>query len=105
MAAVRNRFAEKRISGVGEIIENNFYGADVTTTGGSKMVRFSTDADGERIYVTAFMDSGNDRDYMGNWEYWFTIGTYKTLSGAKRAAIKAMERMGYTLNEDELNLL
>ena len=88
---------------IGEVLENTYYSADVTTTGGSKMVRFSVDADGQRIYVTACQDAGNDRDYMGDWDFWFTIGTYKTLEGAKRAAIKAMDRMGYTLDPEDLN--
>lgn len=35
-------------------------------------------------------------------EYWFTIGHFKTLAGAKRSAVKQMARMGYTFNEKEM---
>lgn len=38
------------------------------------------------------------------YEYWFTIGDgYKTLNGAKRAAVKKMAKHGYTLNQKELD--
>ena len=36
-------------------------------------------------------------------EYWFTVGTfYKTEAGAKRAAVKAMAKLGYTFDADEM---
>ena len=39
-------------------------------------------------------------------EYWFTVGDgYKTLEGAKRQAVKKMEKMGYTFNEKEMAAL
>ena len=39
---------------------------------------------------------------MQDGEYWYTIGRYKSEKGAKRAAIKSMEKHGYILNESEL---
>ena len=39
-------------------------------------------------------------------EYWFTIGKgYKTVAGAKRAAVKEMARLGYTFNAKEMEKL
>ena len=38
-------------------------------------------------------------------EYWFTIGEYKTIAGAKKAAIKKMAKHGYTFNLEEMNKL
>ena len=38
-------------------------------------------------------------------EYWFSIGGYKTLENAKRAAKRVMAIYGYTFNEDELAAL
>lgn len=39
-------------------------------------------------------------------EYWFTVGTfYKTVTGAKRAAVKAMAKLGYTFDADEMSNL
>lgn len=38
-------------------------------------------------------------------EYWFTIGHFNTLSGAKRSAKRQMLRSGYTFDENELNSL
>lgn len=38
--------------------------------------------------------------------YWFSIGKlYKTINGAKKAAVKAMSRFGYTFDEQELKSL
>ena len=88
--------------GVGKVIESDYYSARVTTTDGRKMVQFMMDGDGERIHVSAFQDSGNDRDYMGDWDYWFSIGTYTTLAGAKRAAVREMRKMGYELDPKDL---
>ena len=39
-------------------------------------------------------------------EFWFTIGDgYATEAGAKRAAVKKMEKHGYTFNEQEMKNL
>ena len=39
-------------------------------------------------------------------EYWFTVGRgYKTVNGAKRAAVKEMGRLGYTFDENEMKNL
>ena len=35
-------------------------------------------------------------------EYWFTIGHFKTLAGAKRSTIKQMARLGYTFDEKKM---
>ena len=42
---------------------------------------------------------------MQDGEFWFTIGRYKTLANAKRAAKKEMAAHGYTFNEKELAAL
>ena len=37
-------------------------------------------------------------------EYWFSVGqTYKSLKNAKKAAVKACAKMGYTFDEKEMN--
>lgn len=38
-------------------------------------------------------------------EFWFTIGGYKTLTNAKRSAIKAMGVLGYTFDESQMEKL
>lgn len=38
-------------------------------------------------------------------EYWFTIGTYKSLKNAKRGAVRAMGDHGYTFDPVELETL
>jgi len=39
-------------------------------------------------------------------EFWFTIGqSYKTESGAKRAAVKTMAKYGYTFDAKEMENL
>lgn len=38
-------------------------------------------------------------------EYWFTIGHFKTLAGAKRSAVKQMARHGYTFDEKQMKAL
>jgi hypothetical protein len=46
-----------------------------------------------------------DSEYQ-RFGFWFTIGEgYKTLAGAKRAAVKKMAKHGYTLNANELEAL
>ena len=43
--------------------------------------------------------------YKGQSEYWFTIGSYKSLKNAKRGAVRAMRDHGYTFDPDELEKL
>lgn len=43
--------------------------------------------------------------YEGRFEYWFTVGTYKTLKNAKRAAQKQFGNLGYTFDPVELETL
>ena len=38
-------------------------------------------------------------------EYWFTIGYFKTLAGAKRSAVKQLAALGYTFNDKEMKAL
>lgn len=39
-------------------------------------------------------------------EYWFSVGTYyKTVDGAKKAAVKAMLKHGYTFDKKEMDSL
>ena len=52
----------------------------------------------DEIMVTAIQDG----------EYWFSIGNdriYRTVSGAKKAAVKEMSKMGYTFDENEMKNL
>ena len=35
-------------------------------------------------------------------EYWFSIGYFKTLAGAKRSAIRQMAALGYTFDEKKM---
>lgn len=59
--------------------------------------------------VTFFRNGGKDDCIIAmakeHGEYWFTIGTYKSLKNAKRAAIKQMGVHGYTFDEKEMNAL
>lgn len=57
----------------------------------SKMVRFMQNGINS-IIVVALQDG----------EYWFTVGYYKTLAGAKRAAKKQFAALGYTFDEKGL---
>lgn len=67
----------------------------------------------KNIAVDFWANGGNKKDIMvfalqwdseyERFEYWFSIGEgYKTLNGAKRAAVKKMAKHGYTLNANEL---
>ena len=87
------------VDGVGKVLENDFYGAAITTTDGRKAVRFWVN--GNTIMVFALQ-----KDYKGYWDYWYTIGKgYSTLAGAKRAAVREMRKMGYELDQNDLNNL
>lgn len=60
--------------------------------------------------VEFFLNGGNPNSIMvfatQYGEYWFTVGKfYKTEKGAKRAAVKAMARHGYTFNANEMENL
>lgn len=60
--------------------------------------------------VYFFPNGGNMNDILvfaqQDGEYWFTIGKgYKTIANAKRAAIKAMAKMGYTFDVEEMKML
>lgn len=60
--------------------------------------------------VYFFPNGGNMNDIMvfaqQDGEYWFSIGKgYKTIANAKRAAIKAMAKMGYTFDDKEMQKL
>lgn len=74
----------------------------VKTNNGRIAVRFFTNGgDKNDIFVNALeMNTDN-----GRYEYWFTIGEYKTLAGAKRAAAKKMAKFGYTVNAKQLDNL
>ena len=62
----------------------------------SKSVKFSLNG-GEKdsIVVTAIQDG----------EYWFYIGTYKTLRNAKKQAVRQMAQLGYTIDQKEIDSL
>lgn len=56
---------------------------------------------GEKSYIALAEQLGEDNRF----EYWFTIGStgsFSTLAGAKRAAVRELSRLGYTLNETAL---
>ena len=60
--------------------------------------------------VQFFPNGGNMNDIIvfaiNGGDYWFTIGDgYKTIEGAKRAAIKKMALHGYTFNEAKMKAL
>ena len=60
--------------------------------------------------VTFHLNGGNINDIYVfadyDNEYWFTIGTgYKTVAGAKRAAVKAMAKHGYKFDEKRMKNL
>lgn len=61
----------------------------------------------ERKAVEFFLNGGRTDQIMvfaiQDNEYWFTIGKfYKTVSGAKRAAVKVMAQFGYTFDANEM---
>lgn len=59
--------------------------------------------------VTFFRNGGHNDCIMAfanqDNEYWFTIGTYKSLKNAKRAAKKQLGDHGYTFDPIELENL
>lgn len=61
----------------------------------------------ERKAVEFFLNGGRKDEIMvfaiQDGEYWFTIGKfYKTVLGAKRAAVKVMAQHGYTFDANEM---
>lgn len=58
---------------------------------------------GKDDQVMAFANQQSDIE--GYHEYWFTIGTYKSLKNAKKAAVRAMGKHGYTFDPVELEKL
>ena len=38
-------------------------------------------------------------------EYWFSVGYFKTLAGAKRSAVRQLAALGYTFNAAEMKAL
>lgn len=61
----------------------------------SKSVNFFSNNNGANIHAFAEQDG----------EYWFTIGSFKTLAGAKRSTVKQMTRLGYTFDEKQMKAL
>jgi hypothetical protein len=64
----------------------------------------------KNIAVKFLANGGDKNDIMvfalEQGEFWFCIGEgYKTLKGAKRAAVKKMAKHGYTFNEKEMESL
>lgn len=94
---------KNKISGVGKILENDFYGATVTTKDGKHAVSFRADTYG--ISVDALLYYPENRNYGSDWDYWFHIGDYTTFAGAIRGAKRAMEKMGYELSDKDLKKL
>lgn len=93
---------KKKSSGIGAVDFSDFYGARIITEDNRHAVDFRIE-NGDTIVVTAMMPTSvSDRDYMEDFEYWFTIGRYKTFAGAKRAAKSAMDAYGYVLNDNDL---
>lgn len=58
---------------------------------------------GKDDQVMAFANQQSDIE--GYHEHWFTIGTYKSLKNAKKAAVRAMRDHGYTFDQVELETL
>lgn len=88
--------------GVGKVLESDFDGALVTTKDGRHAVDFRVNGD-DSIIVTAMMYAPEQMRYGSDWDYWFHIGDYTTLAGAKRGAKRAMQKMGYELSDKDLN--
>ena len=66
-------------------------------TNQSKAVQFQKDAEGQ-IVVTAMQWNEIEKRY----EFWFSIGTFKTFNGAKRSAIKQMSDQGYHFSDNAI---
>lgn len=92
----------RHASGIGKVLENDFYGATITTKDGKHAVSFSANG-GYGIRVDALMYYPENMNYGSDWDYWFHIGDYTTLAGAKRGAKRAMKKMGYKLSDKDLN--
>lgn len=67
--------------------------AIITTNSASKAVKFINND--VTILVFALQDGA----------FWFEIGEYTTLNGAKKAAQREMQKAGYICNVNELNAL
>lgn len=54
-----------------------------------------------------FFDNDNSIIAMAeqDGEYWFSIGYFKTLAGAKRSAVRQMAALGYTFDEKQMKAL
>lgn len=90
----------ERVAGIGKVLDSDYYGAMVTTTDGRHAVSFQADRDGD-ITVSAFMYYP-DNEHRTDWDYWFNIGTYRTLEGAIRGAKKAMAKFNLKLSDKDL---
>lgn len=63
-----------------------------------KAVKFQKDAEGQ-IIVTAMQWNPVENQY----EFWFSIGMFKTFNGAKRSAIKQMNEQGYAFSDNVIS--
>lgn len=67
---------------------------EIKCTNSNKSVRFFRNGP-EDIMVFACQEG----------EFWFTVGSYKTLKGAKRSAVRKMSDHGYKVDMNALNKL
>jgi len=73
----------------------NYASPTVLSTDGRKLVRFLKNGDSV-IAIACFADQF-DSETMSDDSYWFTVGTYKTLENAIKAAVRRLERHNVTL--------
>jgi diadenosine tetraphosphate (Ap4A) HIT family hydrolase len=62
---------------------------------------FKNGPDVDANYITMVSQAAYDSPDRTPYEYWFTIGTYKTLKTAARQAQKKLAAHGYNINIQE----
>ena len=73
--------------------------------------RISINCNNSKEKSVVFMPNGGREDdvmvfVLEGGEFWFALqNNYRSLKNAKRAAVKKMEKMGYTFDEKEMENL
>ena len=97
----------KRNNRIGKVDYSNFEEARVISTNGGRAIEFTIYGGDKGKYVTVNLVYRN-KMYPKNgleWEYLSTIGEYKTLSGAIKAAKKYWDRQGVEYNPTDFEKL
>lgn len=95
----------KSVSGIGRVEYSNFGGAQIISKNGNRAIEISiiNNAKGDTLGVYSLYKSyGRFGSY---WEYLSTIGEYKTLSGAIKAAKKYWDESGVEYNPKDFEKL